>query len=173
MGDFFLPLTLPVDIVLEDIVDDIEDEAISDRVNSNEIFGSDGNDEIEGTSGDDDIIAGAGDDLVFGNDGEDFLFGSDPSVYDSGSGEYDTLTGGAGVDVFVIGDSYEAYYLDYGYAEIADFDYTEDYIRVHGVASDYSLTDFDDGTGIYYQEDLIAFVNDTNNVIIERDFLFV
>ncbi|NEN94901.1 MAG: protease [Moorea sp. SIO3I7] len=140
-------------------------------------YGDAGNDTLKGFSGDDTMIGGANSDTLFGGSGDDVLTGSNPNVFNSGTGEYDNLTGNAGADIFVLGDSYEAYYRGVGYANILDFNSNEgDRIRVFGSASSYSLyysvTDPSDIT-IFYQGDLIGILDETTNVSISRDFIFV
>lgn len=132
---------------------------------------------LTGTEYNDTITGNAGNDILSGGGGDDILTGSDPTVFDSGSGEYDVVTGGAGADVFVIGDSYEAYYQGWGYADymlIPDFNWAEgDTIQAHGVAEDYTTAIYDGGTDIYYQGELIAHTENTTDVIVSIDFTFV
>ncbi|NET68148.1 MAG: protease [Moorea sp. SIO1G6] len=140
-------------------------------------YGDAGNDTLKGYSGDDTIIGGANSDILLGGSGDDVLTGSNPSVFYSGMGEFDNLTGNAGADIFVLGDSYEAYYRGLGSANILDFNSNEgDRIRVFGSASSYSLSYSGTGlldTTISYQGDAIGIVHDTTNVSISRDFIFV
>ena len=146
---------------------------------NDELDGASGNDQIFGQMGDDTLIGGVGDDTLYGGAGDDTLTGSDPSLWNSGSGEYDVLTGGSGADTFVLGDSFEAYYQGNGYVTITDFEWAEgDIFRVHGSMSDYSLAHSSTfaRTSIYYQNDLIALVENTtsqNDVMLEYDFQFV
>ena len=136
--------------------------------------GGDGDDLIAGWNGNDTLIGGAGNDSLYGDGDNDILTGSNPSVFNSGTGEYDYLTGGPGADIFVLGDYYEAYYQDWGFATITDFDWSEgDQFQVFGSASDYTLTPFDNSLDIYYQGDLIGYVENTNNVLLAEDFLFI
>ncbi|MDJ0532956.1 MAG: S8 family serine peptidase [Xenococcaceae cyanobacterium MO_207.B15] len=152
----------------------IEDVVTGDGHDS--LIGNSVNNSLSGMRGNDTIIGGSGNDTLQGGDGSDILTGSNPNVYNSGSGEYDDLTGGVGADIFVLGDSYEAYYQDFGYATITDFDWSEgDTIQVFGSASDYSLQEdtFNGGIDILYQGDLIGYVSNTTDVIISYDFTFV
>ncbi len=136
------------------------------------IEGLDGNDNIAGLGGNDSLIGGSGTDYIYGGDGNDTLTGSNPDYYYFG--EFDQLTGGSGADTFVLGNPYEAYYQGYGYASITDFDWDEgDKIQVFGSVSDYTLTEFGDGMQIKYQDDLIGYIANTTEVLIEHDFIFV
>ncbi len=141
------------------------------------LVGDAGDNTLTGTEYNDTITGGAGYDVLSGGAGDDILTGSDPDVFDSGSGELDILTGGYGADLFVLGDSHEAYYQGYGYsdyASITDFDWYEgDKIQVYGVAEDYSISEYNGGTDIYYQSELIGHVENTTDVIISEDFSFV
>ena len=142
-----------------------------------QIAGNYYNNTLNGTANNDTIVGNAGNDVLSGGGGDDILTGSNPRVADSGSGELDTITGGDGADTFVLGDSNKAYYQDsdYGdYATITDFDWYEgDTIRVYGVAEDYSISEYNGGMDIYYQSELIGYVENTTDVIISQDFTFV
>ncbi len=140
--------------------------------------GGTGDDSIDGGDDNDELIGEEGDDELIGGNGNDTLTGSNPSEWNSGFEETDFLTGGSGGDTFVLGDSYEVYYNGdgtEGFAAIIDFDSTEgDKFIVHGSLSDYSLAPFDTGSlAILFQEDLIAFVENTTDVVLSRDFIFV
>ena len=116
----------------------------------NEIIkGLAGNDELKGNDGNDVLIGGTGNDVLKGENDNDILIGVDPLSTIAGRGEYDTLTGGKGVDRFVLGDTKLVYYNDGNntnkglsdYAAILDFDVKEgDVIQLKGTASDYILT---------------------------------
>jgi 2',3'-cyclic-nucleotide 2'-phosphodiesterase (5'-nucleotidase family) len=110
---------------------------------SNDVInGQGGNDSLWGLSGDDTLRGGEGSDDLKGGDGADLLIGS---VAASGKTpqlpEVDTLTGGAGVDTFALGNAATVYYAnsaDSDYALITDFA-AGDVIRLKGEASNYSL----------------------------------
>jgi Ca2+-binding RTX toxin-like protein len=153
------------------------------------LYGGDENDSLYGDndltkgSGNDVLTGGRGDDDLYGGKGNDILTGSDNEItsseYNAGTGEYDYLLGGAGQDVFVLGDIYEAYYVGgdgdlEDYAVIADFSASEgDSIVVFGSADDYSLEAYDGGTDIYYQNDLIGFVSNNASLDLSSDFTFL
>ncbi|MCH2232293.1 MAG: M10 family metallopeptidase C-terminal domain-containing protein [Crocinitomicaceae bacterium] len=155
---------------------------IANTVEIENATGGNGSDKITGNELDNVLIGGESNDTLIGGDGDDILTGSNPDYWNSGSGEYDTLTGGDGVDTFVLGDAWEAYYQDSGYALITDFNWQEgDQLRVHGSSSDYSFrhnnwfggSSID--TAIYYQGDAIALLQDayTSSTYISEDFTFV
>jgi Ca2+-binding RTX toxin-like protein/subtilisin-like proprotein convertase family protein len=70
------------------------------------LYGSAGNDQISGSSGNDKLYGEDGNDILKGEAGDDLLDGGDGNdkLYSSGSGDDDTLTGGLGSDIFVIGN---------------------------------------------------------------------
>jgi Ca2+-binding RTX toxin-like protein len=80
---------------------------------------------LSGGDGNDSLLSGTGNDSLTGGIGTDWLQGT--SASSKGAKQFDTLTGGAGNDTFVLGDSGFAYYnfsetdtpLDY--AVITDF----------------------------------------------------
>jgi len=144
---------------------------------NDDLFGEAGVDFLFGGLGNDDIYGGLGNDDIYGEAGADFLFGGGLAF---NSGELDTLTGGTGADVFFLGDAFGAYYEDsFGlgeasYATITDFNALEgDQIQVFGSINDYSLETFAGGLDIFYKGDLIAFVQNTTDVVPSIDFVFV
>ncbi|MGD1919002.1 MAG: pre-peptidase C-terminal domain-containing protein [Pleurocapsa sp.] len=128
-----------------------------------------------GTEYNDTITGGAGNDYLTGGAGDDYLVGSNANAL--GSGEYDVVAGGEGADTFVIGDSVQAYYQDHAYSDyvsITDFNWAEgDKIVAYGVAEDYHTSEYNGGTEIYYQGDLVAHTENTTDVIVSFDFTFV
>lgn len=141
------------------------------------LIGEAGNDSLLGWDGNDTLEGGLGNDILRGERGNDVLVGGG---FELNSGEKDTLTGGTGADVFILGDSLGAYYEDsFGFgtgsfATITDFNSFEgDKIQVFGNIADYSLEPFRGGVDIVYQGDLIGYIENTSNVILESDFIFV
>lgn len=158
-----------------------------------------GNDVVVGYEGNDTLLGYDGDDTLgdwyHGEPGNDYLNGEagNDILYGYGGGtEFDTLTGGGDADKFVLGQETKdtgvvivngyAYYLGDGYATITDFNWAEgDKFQAYGSIQDYSLgtsnwSGSDDlDTGIYYQGDLIAVVQDRSgsDVLLEYDFNFV
>lgn len=142
------------------------------------LIGSSGNDTIDGLQGSDRIDGGGGNDVLVGG-GVDFSF-------DFSTDQLDTLTGGAGEDTFVLGDSSGAYYEDNSplgrgsFATITDFNFLQrDAIQVFGSRADYSLEPFNGGLEIVYygnnpiEGDTIGFIENTTNVDLNKDFIFV
>jgi Ca2+-binding RTX toxin-like protein len=140
---------------------------------SNILIGGDGGDFIFGDTNDDLLLGEAGSDFLVGGDGNDILSG-----YGFTSGEFDSLVGGSGSDLFILGDALGSYYLGEGYAVIADFNPAEgDLIQVFGSASNYSLS-FQSFTSadrvdtlIFLGNDLISVVEGTTDVIPALDFV--
>ena len=141
-----------------------------------QLAGWNGNDYLDGENGNDELIGENGNDELIGGNGNDTLTGSMPSESDSGFEELDTLTGGNSADTFVLGNSVEAFYNNDGfggYAQITDFDWAEgDKFQVFGSLDDYTVSEFGGGMDIYYQNDLIAWVSNTTDVIPSEDFIF-
>lgn len=135
----------------------------------------DGYDILFGFGGNDTLYGGNQNDILYGGDGNDILNGSRNSDLNV---EYDTLYGGAGSDTFVLGGSFGVEYEGNGYATIGDWNPASDYIQVGGYSSLYSFGYADLSgssaldTQIYYNNNLIANVQDTTNVSISRDFKF-
>ena len=77
-----------------------------------------------------------------------------------GFGGRDYAFGGAGTDLFVLGDFNGAYYARSGWedsAYIDDFTAGEDQLQLHGSASDYSTEATETGLWLYANGDAIAF----------------
>ena len=95
--------------------------------NQDSIFGNSSNNVLNGLGGDDFLSGGLGNDTLLGGDGNDTLQGS-TNVGNSRSPERDTLTGGAGVDKFILGDASGSFYTKAGnqdFAKITDFTFGE------------------------------------------------
>ena len=89
------------------------------------LMGEDGNDSLEGSSGDDILEGGAGNDILSGTDAFRTI-------------DQDILTGGAGVDTFVLGNALGTFYERSGFATITDFEAGER-IRVSGSVGNYTI----------------------------------
>lgn len=210
--------------------DQINTEFFAGDVNINGNAGNDviktgiGNDFLLGRSGDDDIFSNFGDDFIAGGRGNDTLFGSngdDELIGDQGNdsliggnqndtlsgagfassvGDRDTLNGGFGSDLFILGESGgdnpivhydDGIFFNFGsddFALIEDFESSVDQIQLVGIASQYRTrtTSVDGilGVGIFrfdpvgapgvFSEELIAVVQGTNRLNLNSsDFVFV
>ena len=87
--------------------------------------GNGGADRLQGQAGDDQLYGGGGDDRLSGASGENILSGGGGDDRLISAGYDDTLTGGRGADTFDIRSG--------SYAEITDFDSTEDRIVVRSI----------------------------------------
>jgi RTX calcium-binding nonapeptide repeat (4 copies)/FG-GAP-like repeat len=84
---------------------------------------------LNGGNGNDTIIGGLGSDILNGGNDNDVLIGVDLITPNQDILSIDDLIGGAGSDIFVLGDQYSSYYINYnengsnvsGYARINDF----------------------------------------------------
>ncbi len=103
---------------------------------------------------------GDGNDNIDGGTGNDILIGVDPKSAIPGKGEIDNLTGGTGSDKFILGDATWIGYDDGNsalagnndYAQITDFNPTDDIIQLRGTSSDYLLTVSGSNTNLYYNK---------------------
>ncbi|MDJ0568807.1 MAG: hypothetical protein QNJ53_07135 [Pleurocapsa sp. MO_192.B19] len=174
----------------DDIVDrsfEVSNDNFSGLQGDDLIVGARGNDVIEGGDGND-ILSGAGVDIISGTRSQDFFISSsEDNIYGQ-----DTLTGGEGADLFILGDTESLgvnnrdgvdneggnYYSGAGnddYALITDFNQSEDFIGLNGSRSDYNLgaspSGLPEGIGIYQSEDLIAIVQgDVANLNLEASY---
>ncbi len=133
------------------------------------------------------ITGTATSDVLTGTDGDDVLSGVDANAEIPGLGEIDTLTGGAGSDVFVLGDSARFYYNDGDdaatgegdYGLITDFNLNEDFIQLHGEPTDYQFgsvpAGLPEGTAIFKTiadtNELIGIVQNHLNLTVDGDYL--
>lgn len=131
--------------------------------------GASGNDKLYGESGNDTLLGVSGNDFLSGGDGNDRLTGSKSISYESY--EYDTLAGGSGLDIFVLGESAGNYYQGSGYALITDYNGANDYIRIKDTGTLYLSSENWAGTGaldtaIYQRGDLIGVVQDKTSIAL-------
>lgn len=128
-----------------------------------------GNDTVRGGDGDDTIYGGKGNDSLLGDRGDDYLSGDlgDDTLDGIGRdresvGEIDTLVGGEGANLFVLGTPNTVYYNDpspgsgYGdYALIEDFNASQDRLQLKGGVPyllNFSPNGLPGGTGIYIDD---------------------
>lgn len=141
--------------------------------------GGEGQDLLSAGKNNDLVIGGSGTDILQGDGGDDTLIGVDPIATNPGVGEVDSLVGGFGFDVFVLGDKDKSYYNDgidsdpgrTDYAQIFEFNPAEDKIVIKGPLDNYVIGDAGDatlGTVIYQktagENELIAFLPGVNNL---------
>ncbi|MEM8721637.1 MAG: calcium-binding protein [Cyanobacteria bacterium P01_G01_bin.39] len=145
------------------------DDLLDGYTGNDSLFGGTGDDILLGYTGNDSLLGGAGSDVIAGEAGDDILNG-----YGNTNWEYDTLSGGYGADTFILGNVFGAFYEQAGFATVIDFESAAgDKLQVFGKSDDYSLLEFDNGTDIYYQDDLIGYVSNTIDITLEDDFIFV
>jgi len=144
-------------------------------------------DVLNAQSGNDELAGLSGNDLLRGGEGNDTLNGGGSTV-----GERDTLTGGAGVDRFILASVAGAFYNDGNpatagtadYVLISDFDTSEDVIQLNGQQRDYRLgsspTGLPVGTAIYRDkpgeepDELIGIVQGSPELSLDSDgFSFI
>jgi len=159
------------------------DDWMSGTAGNDIMYGNTGNDWISGGVGDpgsDLLYGGSGNDQLFGREGNDTLSGADSATW--GTNDFDILEGGSGSDTFVLGTRSYTYYALYdndGYATITDFSAADDYIQAYGLSNFYTLSAGNWGgtsaldTGIFFENNLVAVVQDTTDVDFSRDFKFV
>ena len=142
--------------------------------------GKQGNDRILGKGGNDKLIGGEGNDILVGGGGRDRLIGVNPQANAPGQKERDQLRGDGDRDVFVLGDSQQAYYNDgrrKDFALILDLQ-AIDKIQLHGNRSDYRLRAGNLGTEILLNQstkpELIGIIqNEANLNLNSNQFRFV
>ena len=159
------------------------DDRIFGGNDSDTLFGDYGNDRIYGEEGDDLIYGSVGSDTLVGGNGNDTIYGfeldysSDSGFIEGVKNEKDTMYGGGGADLFVLGIySTVPYTVSKGadLAYIEDFQSGEDKIQLVGSASDYLLGESGGDTIIYenYSLDTVAIVRDNGGLSFSSDFVF-
>ncbi|MEL6645000.1 MAG: cadherin-like domain-containing protein [Pseudomonadota bacterium] len=132
-----------------------------------------------------------GDDIEKGTDQADVLVAVDTGSAAPGQGELDVFQGFEGADTFIFGDEFGTYYddqiaasngvADYGF--VYDFTVEEDIVQLHGLASEYNLTEdfagLPGGTMIWRtgtggdEDELIGVLSDVYALSLEDDeFVF-
>lgn len=161
---------------------------LNGRIGNDTLDGNFGNDILNGEDGNDSLQGGPGNDTLNGGSGNDILIGVFPgSLLPPGLGETDSLTGGAGVDRFILGDAVNIFYDDnntvnpgFGdLATISDFDSSQDRIELKGALQDYRLQVVGTNTRIFSDkpgaepDEIIAILQGRNNLRLDSDdFLF-
>jgi uncharacterized repeat protein (TIGR01451 family) len=158
-------------------------QTINGNLGNDTIFGGKGRDRVNGGLGDDLLIGGDGNDELLGGQGNDTLDGACTS---QGVGQIDRLTGsgGAGDDVFVLGNQLGVYYLGNGnndFAYITDFDPTNDQLVLVGSPMDYTTSNITlnitginiTGQGIFFGGDLIAILQYSAANLNSDDVIYI
>lgn len=133
-----------------------------------------GRDTLEGTELADTLAGDRGHDILSGGAGADSLTGTNADAV--GFEEIDRLMGGAGADMFALGNDLTAFYNDGDltsqsmgdYALIEDFDATEDTVELFGGMSYYleaSPIGIPEGMAIYLDDDGTVGMSDTDEMI--------
>ncbi|MBA4449882.1 hypothetical protein FHK94_09470, partial [Cylindrospermopsis raciborskii CS-506_D] len=150
-----------------------------------EITGTAYADYLRGYSGDDKLIGGEGNDDIAGGDGNDLIISVNPNIAKPGLDTVDTVTGGAGLDTFILGDTTGwVGYDDYNrtnagasdYLNIKDFNPQEDIIQLLGASSDYTTTVSGNNINLYINkpdsepDELIAVLENTQGLINPSQF---
>ena len=160
-------------------------DTLTGSTGANDLEGGVGNDFIDAASGNDTLLGGLGNDALLGGAGNDTLTGCIEGLY-GGRGEVDTLTGGAGADIFTLawsggrlygnGNASNAGRADY--ALISDFTVGEDKLQLRSDASGYRLAVSGvsgvSGTGLYAiqqggTDELIAIIRSSNGTSLTAD----
>ncbi|MEM9905138.1 MAG: LamG-like jellyroll fold domain-containing protein, partial [Cyanobacteria bacterium P01_D01_bin.44] len=117
-------------------------------------------------SGHDQLVGGSGNDILNGGAGNDILNGTD--TVSVGNFEQDSLTGGTGVDRFILGDASQAYYSSQGaqdYVTITDFTSGVDVVELHGSMGSYQQQQQGSSTALYFNgQELIAIFENTSGL---------
>ena len=146
----------------DNIFGDRGNDVLRGNTDNDNLFGDNGRDTLYGGRGDDYLVGGRGNDILNGKAGNDTLTGAgitdlllEATEEDTGSQSIDTLTGGAGNNLFVLGNATHPFYDDgdatttgeTDLATITDFEVSEDSLQLFGEAKDYSLDLFATDTG--------------------------
>jgi Ca2+-binding RTX toxin-like protein len=148
---------------------------------TNHLTGGAGSDRLLGMGAADRLFGGSGADLLDGGAGNDLLNGADIAA--RGRNEIDTLTGGSGIDRFILADARGRFYDDGNtknagrtdYVLITDFTVGQDKLQLDGAASGYYLAASSGvsgvtGSGLYAEQgatdELIAITRSANSTAL-------
>ncbi|MGB3510668.1 MAG: calcium-binding protein [Microcoleaceae cyanobacterium] len=162
---------------LDFILGDLGNDELSGGEGDDLIFGGRDNDFINGGGGNDVLNGDLSNDTIIGDRGRDFIIGAGRQ---SGENEIDFLTGGVGVDTFVLGNSNTAFYRSAGssdYAVIVDFNNIEgDEIITFsgdGIVLGPSPVGILEGTGIFVDGDLIAVMAGVTELEVQNGLILI
>ncbi|MFN6496426.1 MAG: pre-peptidase C-terminal domain-containing protein [Nostoc sp. DedQUE01] len=161
---------------------------LNGRAGNDSLDGNLGNDILNGEDGNDSLQGGPGNDILNGGSGDDILIGVFPgNLLPPGLGESDTLTGGIGVDRFILGDAVNVFYDDNntvnpGFGDLAtitDFNSSQDRIELKGSVEDYLLQVVGGNTRIFFNkpvgepDEIVGILQGRTNLRLDSDdFLF-
>ena len=158
----------------DSIAGDVGDDYLSGQNGNDVISGGMAEDRLAGGGSDDTLAGDRGHDILSGGAGADSLTGTNADAV--GFEEIDRLMGGAGADMFALGNDLTAFYNDGDltsqgmgdYALIEDFDATEDTVELFGGMSYYleaSPIGIPEGMAIYLDDDGTVGMSDTDEMI--------
>lgn len=110
------------------------------------IDGTEQGENLSGTEAGEAIFGREGNDVINGLGGNDRLIGANVLADRPGAGEIDSLTGGAGADIFDLGNAETNFYADFPDTQIDDYAIIEDFepgLDTIGVASSVNLVSSD------------------------------
>ncbi|WP_013334894.1 beta strand repeat-containing protein [Gloeothece verrucosa] len=163
-------------------------DTISGNAGGDEIYGEDGNDVLNGGNDGDALFGGIGNDILNGDAGNDYLSGGNGNDTlqgtNNGVGERDPLEGGTESDRFILGDTTKIFYDDGNstlagsndYAQINDFNPTEDIIQLNGSSNNYLLTVSGSNTNLYINkpgtepDELIAIIQNQTGLSLTNPY---
>ncbi len=153
------------------------DDTLDGGIDHDNLYGENGNDYLYGGTGYDYLNGGTGNDKLYGEAGNDILIGGSGNDYLNGFSngtEFDTLTGDANADKFVLGaQGHYNFYTGAGFALITDFNSSEgDKIALFETLDKYTLEPGNFGYGnpnvqdtkIWFGNDQIGVLQDITNV---------
>ena len=146
----------------DDVISGTEQDTYLVGLNGNDtLYGNGGDDYLNGGTNNDNLYGGIGNDTLIGAGQENSLFGGNGNdVFIGGNGQ-DLIEGGDGRDRYIIGDEDRVYYTEhkwYDHAIIKDFEIEQDTIQLRGQASDYTIRSVYDDTGVFYEDNMIALI---------------
>lgn len=156
------------------LLGDAGNDVLRGDLDNDVLFGGQGSDTLLGGKENDLLYGDRGNDTLSGDNGNDTLDGSNEKF--AGFGEIDVLMGGAGSDLFILGNRRQAYYDDSNpntpgidaFARIVDFNITEDFIQLRS-GLDYYIGSAFNTAAIYIDNDGIPGTSSNDELIATLD----